>query len=271
MFTSFSVLNLAETETKIKNCLKEIEIWMNQNFLKLNPAKTVIKVISAKPLINTKFQFFTPSDADYITLLGVNINSDLGLQSFISKKVRTCYFHLRNFYNIRQCLDMPTRVRLVVSQIISTLDYCNVLLIGLTDKELNPLRLAMNRAVRFIFGIRLREHITPFYKKLHFLPIKERVKFKACSIAHKIFYGLAPQYLIEQFTKFTPSTQINLRATSGRDDHMFSLDLNTVKSKNLLSIVKIQWNTLPYDLRKCTSYSLFKTKLKTKLFTECFD
>ena len=129
----------------------------------------------------------------------------------------------------------------------------------------------MNRAVRFIFGVRFRKHITPFYKKLHFLPIRERVKFKACSIAHKIFYGLAPHYLTKYFSKFTPSTQINLRKTSGRDDHMFSLDLNTVKSKNLLSIIKIEWNSLPCDLRKCDSYSLFKTKLKTKLFTDCFD
>ena len=271
LYSSFTNSTLSETEIKIKTCLKEIENWMNKNFLKLNPNKTVIKVFSAKPTIYNDFKIFTPSDSNYITLLGVNINNNLGLQSFISKKVRTCLFHLRNFYNIRKNLDRPTRIRLVISQIISTLDYCNIVLIASTEKDLKPLRLTMNRAVRFIFGLRLREHITPFYKKLHLLPIKERVKFKACSTAHKVFYGSAPNYLIEQFNKFIPSTQINLRTTTGRDDFMFSCDLNTVKSKNLMSIIKVKWNSLPCELRKCASFPLFKSKLKTLIYNDCFS
>ena len=99
----------------------------------------------------------------------------------------------------------------MTAQVLSTLDYCNVLMLGTTDVNLRPLKLVMNRAVRFICNVPFREHITPYYKKLHFLPVSKRIKFKACSIAYKIFYGSAPDYLVKSFKKFAPTTQICLR------------------------------------------------------------
>ena len=165
-------------------------------------------------------------------------------------------------------MDVPTRIKLIYNQVLSCVDFCNILLLGASDKDLRPLKLIINRAIRFVFSLGIRNHITPHYKHLGLLPIRERIKFKASIIAHKIFYNDAPSYLTEKFDKFVKTTNITLRPTTGRDDFMFDENLNTRKSKNLVSKMKITWNSLPYDIRKLDSISLFKIKLKTKLLSE---
>ena len=157
---------------------------------------------------------------------------------------------------------------MVTNLIISQLDYCNSILICAKKKDIKPLQLALNRAIRFIFYIDRRSHITPFLKKLHILPIEYRIKYKSCLISYKIFHKLAPPYLIEQFPTFEPSTSISLRIGPGRDTSMFQLDLS--KRETIYSKLKSEWNKLPYDLRMSNNLNLFKTKLKSHFFSMAF-
>ena len=163
---------------------------------------------------------------------------------------------------------MQSRTKLVFSQIVSSLDYCIILLLGASDRDIRPLKLVLNKAVRFVYGLKFRSHITPHYKTLNLLPIPERIIFKSCVIAHKIFYNRAPNYLINNFTKFKRTTKIDLRTSTGRDELMFEVNLNSHKSNSLLERMKISWNSLPYELRKLESIFLFKAKLKCKLLLE---
>ena len=175
--------------------------------------------------------------------------------------------HLRNLYNIRQCLDTSTRILLVTNLILSTIDYCNLLLLGATDKTLNPLKLIINRSIRFIYDLRYDTSITPFYKKLHFLPIKQRICFKACLTGYKILHKRAPVYLREDFNTHVHNYSMYLRENVGRDHLMFSLNSNDVKGQRLTTMIQKQWNLLSLETRSCTSLTLFKTKLKTELFS----
>ena len=102
----------------------------------------------------------------------------MDFSSFISKKVQVCSFHLRNLAHIRKSLPHTARVILVTNLILSTLDYCNSLLIGATNKDILPLQRVLNRAVRLIFDLKKRDHITPYLFKLHFLPVKFRIQYK---------------------------------------------------------------------------------------------
>ena len=49
-----------------------------------------------------------------------------------------------------------------------------------TAKDKKPLQKIQNRAVRFAFRLKQREHISPNLKQLHFLPVKHRIMFKLC-------------------------------------------------------------------------------------------
>ena len=45
----------------------------------------------------------------------------------------------RNSPNIKASLDVPTRIKLIYNQVLSCVDFYNVLLLGALDKDLRPL------------------------------------------------------------------------------------------------------------------------------------
>ena len=257
--------------------MNEIKRWMNSNFLKLNATKTQLKLfrpnkISLPFLLN--FDGETLDHVNEINLLGVRIANDLDFKPFINKKVKTCNFKLRNLWHIRDTLTHKTRVTLVTSTIISNLDYCNSLLICSSGKDIKPLQLTLNRAVRFICGINSFTHITPYLKKLHFLPIFYRIEFKSCLLCFKIFHELAPQYLQDEFVKFRHSTTTALRTETRyvRDEFMFENQLSSHKRETIYQTMKKRWNKLPLKIRKIKKEHMdqFKAQLKTYLFIQAF-
>jgi len=62
------------------------------------------------------------------------------------------------------------------------LDYCNSLLYGLPDTLLRKLQSVQNATARLINGTQRRDYITPVRRELHWLPIRERVKFKVACV-----------------------------------------------------------------------------------------
>ena len=151
--------------------------------------------------------------------------------------------------------------------ILSTIDYCNILLLGATKHDLRPLRLIINRALRFIYTIYFKNSITPYYHKAHFLPIAQRIQFKASLIAFKIYNHEAPTYFNSDFIKFVPTSNMELRADCGRDAFMFKPHNDDINCRRLTSKIINNWNALPLNIRQITSRTLFKTKLKTFLFS----
>ena len=109
-------------------------------------------------------------------------------------------------------------------------------------------------------------NITPYYKRLHFLPIEQRIKFKACLFGYKIFYRLMPSYILDNFSRFTPNLAMELREGAGRDTKMFASTTADHKRNDLFQRIKNEWNALPMQIRECASLPIFKKKLKTFLF-----
>ena len=241
---------------------------MGVNFLKLNTDKTKIKIFKHKRSIIPDLTGIGQICTDSVKILGAKFDQNLNFNDFISAKIRTCNFHLRNLYNVKDSLNTTTRILMVTNLIWSTMDYCNILLLGLNDRKLRPLKIMMNKAVRFIYNVKPRSHITPYYKKAHFLPIKQRIKFKACLTAFKFFYNFSPKYLADEFEIFVPISNIILREESGRDRWMFKISTSENLSRTLNASIKIEWNRLPLRLRKCDTIELFKSRLKTHLFCE---
>ena len=57
-----------------------------------------------------------------------------------------------------------------------------------------------NDAVRFIYNIKGKrkwESVTPYLKKLHFLPVRYRIRYKIAMMVFKCINNFAPDYLSE--------------------------------------------------------------------------
>lgn len=66
-------------------------------------------------------------------------------------------------------------------------------------------------AARLLNGTKKRQHITPILAKLHWLPVKNKVKFKILLFVFKAFNGLASKYISDQLNSF--STPRSLRSS----------------------------------------------------------
>ena len=88
---------------------------------------------------------------------------------------QTAYFELKRISSIRRFLTEDAAKILVTSYILSQLDYCNCLLMGTPNSVIQPLQEIQNFAARLVLLASLHHHLTPFLKKLHWLPISERI------------------------------------------------------------------------------------------------
>ena len=100
---------------------------------------------------------------------------------------------------------------LVHAFITSRVDYCNSLLYGLPNYQLNKLQRVLNASARLVCNAPRFCHISPLLRGLHWLPVKARIEFKILLITFKEIHGLAPKYLCD-FVTFK-STLNNLRSS----------------------------------------------------------
>ena len=116
---------------------------------------------------------------------------------------------------------------------------------------------------------RRRAHITPILKSLHWLPVSFRIDFKVLLLVFKSLNGLGPSYLSHLLLPYEPSRAL-------RSSGSGLLIVPKVRSKTY-GEASFQyygprlWNSLPEDLRAAPTVHIFKSKLKTYLFTLAFS
>ena len=193
LYFSFKQADMNIAKQKLEGCMNEIKSWMKENFLKLNADKTVIKMFMPSNTTNKPENLFTYKDStteikpsSSAKVLGVTLTTKMDFNEFVTKKIQVCNMHLRNLRNVKEAIPHKVKLQLVTQFIFSTLDYCNILLINAPKFVTKRLQVTMNNAVRFVFGLKRREHISEFLFKLHILPINFRIRFKASLMAYKI-------------------------------------------------------------------------------------
>ena len=106
-------------------------------------------------------------------------------------------------------------------------------------------------------------------RKLHWLPISERIKYKVACTCFSAISGSGPAYFSELLHVYTPSR--TLRSSS--DTRMLEIQQYKRKTHGFRTFSCFGpriWNSLPQDLRHCSTLSSFKAKLKTFLFSQYF-
>jgi len=84
---------------------------------------------------------------------------------------------------------------LVVSLVLTRLDYGNSVLAGLPVDLVRRLQSVLNAAARLTHHLRRSDHITDALVCIHWLRVPGRVQYKIAVLVYKVLHGLAPQYL----------------------------------------------------------------------------
>lgn len=116
---------------------------------------------------------------------------------------------------------------------------------------------------------RSTEHITPVLRRLHWLPIRQRISYKILLITYKALNGMAPKYLADLLQCYQPSR--NLRSSSTNPLVVPNSNLKTYGDRAFNVAVPKLWNSLPANLRSISSSIAFKNTIKTLLFNGAFN
>ena len=153
--------------------------------------------------------------------------------------------------------------------ILSWIDYCNCLLMGMPNSVIQPLQKIQNFAAWLVLSAPRHHHSTPLLKKQHWIPILECIKYKVTCMCFNAMNGSGPAYLSKLLHVYTPSCTLH----SSSNTCMLKIQQYKCKIHGFCTFSCFGchiWNSLPQDPSHCSNPSSFKAKLKTFLFSQYF-
>ena len=248
------------------HCIQQISVWMQNNFLQLNSDKTEIIVFGPqkqRESVSCHLQSLALKPTNQVRNLGVIMDSDLNFNSHIKSITSAAFYHLKNIAKIKGIVSKPDLERLIHAFVSSRLDYCNGLLTGLSKRGVKQLQYIQNAAARVLTRTRKYDHISPVLRSLHWLPVAQRIDFKAALLVYKSLHGLAPKYICDMLVPYEPPRTLRTSGTG-------LLLVPRVRTKHGESAFQFYaakiWNSLPEDVRQTSTLTMFKSQLKTVLF-----
>ena len=260
--------------TKLELCLKQVSQWMSANMLKLNDDKTELMVFAPKHFHSDFSETSITVDAYSVKKsnqsrnLGVILDSSLTMVSQVNSVTKICYYHIKRISKIRKFLTQDAAKSLVHAHVTSRLDYCNSLLALLPAYVIEKLQRVQNSAARLVKRIPVRASITAHRRNLHWLPVKERIKFKVLLMVYKCVNNQAPHYLKTILTTYNPTR--NLRSSNQKL-------LKEIRSRTSFGTRAFSrygpklWNQLPLNIKSANSVAELKTVMKTHLFQVAYN
>ena len=185
--------------------------------------------------------------------------------------MKTCNFHIRNLYMIKDFVNRKNLVTLVHSLIVSKVDYYNSLFIRLPNVILKKVQSVLNRAARLIFNLPPRVPTTSSLIELHWLPLKARIEFKICLITFKALKFNQPSYIRELLSFSSHESTLGLRSADNpyRLHEPRAIGERGFANHSLSYIAPRLYNKLPITIKLIDSLNAFKSHLKAFLFSPC--
>ncbi len=257
----------------LEKCVREIQEWMQTNFLKLNAEKTEVLVLGFRAQL-AKFRLASvniagvdvPVQSKAVRNLGVMFDCGMTMGAQVSNITRSANHQLINIGRARKMLTDEATKLAVHTLVTSRLDYCNSLLIGISDNHLQRLQNIQRTAARLISKKRKYDSISTELINLHWLPIRQRIDFKVLVLVFKSIHHQAPVYISNLLTDHTSNRK--LRSTSSAAPTFFvpRTQCHTFADRSFSCYAPRIWNSLPDHIKLANSLDIFKTLLKTHLF-----
>ena len=263
---------------QMSSCVTEATSWMASNRLQANPLKTEVlwccstRRLHQSPSLPVHVGAVTVPPVTCVRDLGVHLDADLSFRTHVNAVVKSCFASLRQIRSARRCLPRHALLTLIRSLVVSKVDYCNALLVGVPGHLLDRLQSVFNAAARICFSARRSDHVTPLLRDLHWLRVPERIRFCLCVLAYRCLHGTAPNYLAETLQRVADvDSRRRLRSASTSDLVVPRTRRSTIGDRAFPVAAARCWNGLPSDVRDASTLLAFRQRLKTYLFRVSFD
>src|SRR6218665_1034651 len=132
----------------------------------------------------------------------------------------------------------------------------------------------LRAAARMIGGVPRFGHISEFMRDtLHWLPVRQRIRYRLSTIVWRCALGIAPTYLLELFILTSSCTGRQYLRFASRGDFVVTHARTAIKQHRAFSIVGPSlWNSLPPEICSLPRdlSSLFYKLLKTFIFARAW-
>ena len=262
-----------ESITKLWECASNLKSWMDLNRLQMNNAKMEFILYGSQPQLDkciTDEILIVDSiikRSDIVQQLGAFLDKNLNFKHHITTKCSNAMTSIFKIKNIRKYLTQSATKILVLSTVVSHLNYCNSILAGLPNSEISQMQRGQNIAAKLVLGKSKFHSSSECLWELHWLPINKQIQFKVLTLVFKCLDYAGPLYQRNLLVRFPEDRKQGLRS-----DNMVKRLLEP-RSKlktfalRAFSVISLRWwNQLPSHVKSCDNLTDFKKSLKTYLF-----
>ena len=262
----------------ITNSMETIKNWMDSNWLQMNTSKTELILFGSGVQLSkcVTNSIHIGSDlverSSSIKYLGVTLDENMTLRKHIILKCQRASYNLHNIKLIRHSLTEDACKQVIYGLVLSHLDYCNGMYMGLPNVDILKMQRVQNAAAKLALQRKWSDSSTDALRALHWLPVQERIKFKILTIVHKCLYDHAPAYMQKLISLKTTTDRYSLRSKNQTKIlNEPRTKLKTFADRSFSVYAPRLWNNLPDFLRKFDDHNRFRKALKTYLFEHYFN
>ena len=161
--------------SKLESCLADVRSWMQVNFLKLSKSKTEFIIFGTRQQLNkvgtTNIRIGDDviQNVPSVRNLGLHFDEELIHSSHVNKLTSVPFNMIHNIAKICSQLDIETTKSLVQALVLSHLDYCNSMLLGIPNYNIQKVQCIQNMSARIVLKLPRRSRIPHHLADLHWL------------------------------------------------------------------------------------------------------
>lgn len=244
-------------EAIINFSLNNLCDWMDENEFSINASKTTAIVFRTghRRIIYPKIRIrgTNVNFVESLRCLGVIIDQYLNFKDQIDIISSRVSLGLRRLYHCG--LHLPIRVKYILAHtlLMSHVNYCIEVDSGTLAYNIAKIGLIIKRIVRFVYGIRYRDHVSGAIKSFLGCSLEQYIQLRNLIFFYKIIKTGVPEHLLSKFIFLSSTRNPQIR-----------IPLITYSSYRRSFLVRTaeNWNKLPLNLRTFVfSNNMFKTRL----------
>ena len=268
LYVRFPLTELERYADLMSTYAEHVLHWATVNSLKLNVNKTKAMIIGSYFYINKLSDMATSGIVLNHTLikfescvrnLGVWFDHKLNWKAHVTsvcKKANSLLYRLNYF---RKSTNFKLRKHLIETLLFPLVDYCSLVYLDISAELDLKLQRVINSGIRYIYGVRKSEHISPYRRSLGWMTTKGRRDYFTVSLLFKILRFKTPSYLYCMYQMAQPGrpTRGDVKPLTLPPSHSTFLDGSFHHTA-----IKL-WNNIPAQYRNCNSLPLFKTLISS--------
>lgn len=262
LYCSSPINDVPQCVSNMNKSLKNVCDWAEENSLIINPSKSKAILISKKKITSAPPVVIGTETIEYcetVNILGLCIDNELSWKFHIAKMCREIYGCLGMLKQTQNVTPQLTRKRLVQALIMAKFMYLSNIYMSCSRALWNQITLCFNSCLRYIFGLKKFDSISPYRDELLGCSIENFVKFRACLFMFNLLRHKSPLYLYNEINFPRRPRNGRIVATKCR---------NCQESKSYFVYCVHLWNSLSSDIRCLDSVSAFKQECLSYLALE---